>query len=127
MNRQEFTKIMAFLTAAVEKHPSRETVEVYYSMLKDMPYELGMAAAKKVIAEDEYPTLPTIGKIRRAASDLCSLDRITAGEAWGLVVKAIRRHGYYGTTQAMQELPEEVRVTVEQIGWTEICHSDKRM
>lgn len=125
MNREEFTKMMVFLTAAIERKPSKETIEVYFEMLQDMPYELALAAAKKVIGEEEYPVLPTVGKIRKAAMALCNMDRVTAPEAWGLVLKAIRSHGFYGEAEAMAELPAEVRTVVKQMGWSEICHSDK--
>lgn len=125
MNRQEFAKMMAFLTAAVERSPSTQTFEVYFEMLKDLPYELTMAAVKKVVAQDEYPTLPTIGKLRKAAQDLCRMDRLSAPEAWGAVLKAVQRHGYYGEAEAMEKLPENVGAVVEMVGWRDICHSDK--
>jgi len=125
VNAKEFSKIMAFISAAINREIPVETYEVYYEMLRDMDYELAFAAAKKAIGEDEYPTLPTIGKLRKAAQSLCTMDRLSAPEAWGLVQKAIRRHGYYGEAEAMALLPPEVAETAKQMGWAEICHSEK--
>ncbi len=125
MDSKEFTRIMAFISAAIDKRIAKATIDAYFEILKDLSADLCMAAAKKVIAADEYPTLPTIGKIRKAARDLCAADRVSAPEAWGQTLKAIQRHGYYGEAEGMASLPENVAQVVEMIGWTDICHSDK--
>ena len=125
MNSKEFTRIMAFISAAIDRKIARATIDAYYEMLNDLPAELVMAAAKKVIASDEYPTLPTIGKLRKAAQDLCHMDKLSAPEAWGQVLHAVHRHGYYGEVEAMAALPENVGAVVGMMGWQDICHSDK--
>ena len=125
MDFREFTKIMAFISAAIDKPIARATIDAYYEMLKDMPADLALASAKKVIGSDEYPVLPTIGKIRKAAQDLCQMDRLSAPEAWGLVLKAVHRYGYYGEAEAMASLPDNVGAVAQMMGWGEICHSDK--
>ena len=125
MNREQFTKIMSYVMAAIEKKPSKSTIEVYYDLLKDLDYDLAFAAVKKVIASDEYPVLPTVGKIRKAAHDLCTMDRLSAPEAWGIVVKAIRKYGYCSEAEALASMPKEVAETVKFIGWRELCLSEK--
>jgi len=124
MTEKEFAKMMSFVMAAIEKKPSKQTIEVYYEMLKDLPFDLAFAAAKKVIAQDEYPVLPTIGKLRKAAQDLCYMDKLSAPEAWGRVLQAVRRHGSYGEEEALQELPPEIALVVKWMGWREICFSN---
>lgn len=124
MTFREFTEIMVFISAAIDKEIAKPTVEAYYTMLKDLPYELLVAATKKVIASNEYPTLPTIGKLRKAAQDLCRVDRLSSAEAWGEVLKAIQQHGFYGKDDALKGLPENVAAIAEMMGWQEICHSE---
>jgi di/tripeptidase len=124
MTFREFTEIMVFISAAIDKKIAKPTVEAYYAMLGDLPAELLMAATKKVIASNEYPTLPTIGKLRKAAQDLCHVDRLSSAEAWGEVLKAIRQHGFYGKDDALKGLPENVAAIAEMMGWQEICHSE---
>lgn len=125
MNRKEFLKVFSYLTAAIEKQPSKETIEVYYDMLRELDADLAMAAVKKVIAQEQYPVLPTIGKIMTAARDLCNMNRLTPGEAWGKVQRVIGHHGYYGEAEAVAELPAEVAEVVKWMGWADLCHSEK--
>lgn len=125
MDYKDFSKIMAFISAAIDRDIKRATLDAYFSMLKDLPADLVMAAARKVIASDEYPTLPTVGKLRKAAQELCHIGKLSAPEAWGEALKAVRRHGYCGEAEAMKELPENIAAVVEMMGWQEICHSEK--
>lgn len=125
MQIAEFQRVIAYVSAAIEKRIKEATIEVYYDMLKDLDYELVMAAVKKVIASDEYPVLPTVGKIRKAAHDLCNMDKVSAPEAWGIVVKAIRKHGYVSEAEALASMPPEVAETVRFIGWRDLCLSEK--
>ena len=124
MTRQEFSRLMAFLSAAIDKPVSKATVEAYFEMLGDLHYGLAMAAVQKIIATDEFPVLPTIGKIRKAAADLKGNSRISAAEAWGIVIKSIKDYGYYREAEALQSMPEDVARVVRWMGWQELCHSD---
>jgi len=125
MTRAEFSKLMAFITAAVDKPVARPTVDAYYEMLGDLPYDLAAVAVKKIIATDEYPTLPTIGKIRQAAAEISRGRILSAPEAWGMAIKAIHRYGYYREAEAMESLPEHVAEIVRWIGYQSICMTDK--
>jgi len=125
MTRAEFSKLMAFITAAVDKPVARPTVDAYYEMLGDLPYDLAAVAVKKIIATDEYPTLPTIGKIRQAAAEISRGHILSAAEAWGMVIKAIHGYGYYREAEALSALPEHVAEVVRWMGWQSICMSDK--
>ena len=124
MDYKDFSKIMAFISAAIDRDIKRATLDAYFSMLNDLPADLVMAAARKVIASDEYPTLPTVGKLRKAAQELCHIGKLSAPEAWGEALKAVRNHGYYGEAEAMKELPPDVAQVVRWMGWREICLSD---
>jgi hypothetical protein len=125
MTRTEFAKLMAFITAAIDKPVARPTVDAYFEMLQDLPYNLAAAAVKKIIATDEYPILPTIGKIRQAAAEISRGHILSAPEAWGLTIKAIHRYGYYRETEALESLPEYVAEIVQWMGYQSICMTDK--
>jgi len=125
MTKTEFAKLMAFVTAAIDKPVARPTVDAYFEMLNDLPYNLAAAAVKKIIATDEYPTLPTIGKIRQAAAEISRGHILSAAEAWGMVIKAIHGYGYYREAEALAALPGHVAEVVRWMGWQSICMSDK--
>jgi len=125
MTRTEFSKLMAFVTAAVDKPVARPTIDAYFEMLKDLSYDLAAAAVKKIIATDEYPTLPTIGKIRQAAAEIGRGHILSAPEAWGLVLKAVHNYGYYREAEALASLPEHVAEVVRWMGFQTICMSEK--
>lgn len=125
MTRAEFSKLMAFITAAVDKPVARPTIDAYFEMLQDLPYDLAAVAVKKIIATDEYPTLPTIGKIRQAAAEIGRGHILSAPEAWGLVLKAVHNYGYYREAEALASLPEHVAEVVRWMGFQTICMSEK--
>ena len=125
MTRTEFSKLMAFVTAAVDKPVARPTLDAYFDMLQDLPYDLAAVAVKKIIATDEYPTLPTIGKIRQAAAEISRGHILSAPEAWGMVLKAVHEYGYYREGEALAALPEQVAEVVRWMGFQTICMSEK--
>ncbi|WP_461369358.1 replicative helicase loader/inhibitor [Candidatus Darwinibacter acetoxidans] len=125
MTSSEFTKLMGFVMAAVDKPVARPTIDAYFEMLKDLSYDLAAAAVKKIIATDEYPTLPTIGKIRQAAAEISRGHILSAPEAWGMVLKAVHEYGYYREGEALASLPEHVAEVVRWMGFQTICMSEK--
>lgn len=125
MTSGEFTKLMGFVMAAVDKPVARPTLEAYFDMLQDLPYELAAVAIKKIIATDEYPTLPTIGKIRQAAAEISRGHILSAPEAWGMVLKAVHEYGYYREGEALASLPGQVAEVVRWMGFQTICMSEK--
>ena len=126
MTQAEVGKLLAFITAVYPNIDIRDgTVEAWHELLRDLDYKVAVAAVKKVVAESEIPALPAVGKIRKAALDLQHGYSITAPDAWGMVLRAIRNHGFYGEVEAMAELPPDVAQVVRWMGWAEICHSEK--
>jgi len=125
MTQAEVGKLLAFITAVYPNIDIRDgTVEAWHELLKDLDFKVALSATKKVVAESEIPALPAVGKIRKAALDLQNGYSITAPEAWGMVLRAVHNHGYYGEAEAMAELPPDVAQVVRWMGWREICHSD---
>src|SRR5690625_1254124 len=126
MNKTEIIKLIRVLSANYRNFPEQgkeqDTVMLWESMLDDMDYDTGRAAVKAHIARSPFP--PTIADIRDSAVMLANRDSMDAIEAWGEVVKAIRKYGFYNQAEAMESLPQEVREMVERFTWRELCLSE---
>ncbi|MDD3655114.1 MAG: replicative helicase loader/inhibitor [Desulfotomaculaceae bacterium] len=122
MTKAEVAKLLAFITATYPNIEIRQgTVEAWHEMLGDLPYHSARVAVKKVLAEQEIPYLPAIGKIRVAVAELTNPRIASAAEAWGEVVQAIRRYGYYREKQALASLSPATAQVVKWLGWQELC------
>ena len=124
MTRKEFTKIIGFLSAVIDKPMSEATIEAWYVMLKDLDYPETMMAVKKVLAESQYPTMPAVGQIRKAAAELEGGQAITGAQAWGMLLQAIHKYGFYREREALESLPQDVAKVVDWMGWSELCHGE---
>ena len=92
-------------------------VNTWYKFLKDYDYKISELATDRLITNKEWP--PTPGEIAREVKKLQTpeQDKLTAGEAWELVVRAIRKYGVlYGTKEAEASLPRKVLKAVNCIG-----------
>lgn len=123
MLRSEFVPVMAFISAAVGKPVSEETVRVYFDLLGDLPLLALHLAAKRAVLESQYPTLPPVGTLRRLAVEAMQPSRLPPDEAWELTRKAILRFGYYREEAGLVSLPDEVRRAAECLGWQSLCDS----
>lgn len=122
MTKQEVAKLLAFVTATYPNVDiSDATVEAWYELLGDLPWEVVVAATKKVLAEQEIPCLPAVGKIRQAATNIALPGLLSPAEAWATVSRAIRKYGYYRQKEGLASLPPQVRQAAECIGWRELC------
>ena len=124
MNKQQVAKTLAVIAAA---YPNFEVsdlkIQVWQEMLGDLGYEVVQQAVKICILKSDFP--PSIAALRKASVDLITPDKLTAAEAWGLVINAIHRYGSYRQKDALESLPPEVAETANLMGWQEICRADK--
>src|SRR5579859_1583821 len=123
MTREEFTAIMLFLVASVGKEMTEPTINVYFDLLGDLPYNSLLAAVKLTLLENTYPTIPTVGKLREAAVRVMQGNAPTAIEAWGMAIAAVGRFGLSGKRKALECLPTPVARAVEYFGWRSLCDS----
>jgi hypothetical protein len=92
MTKQDLSKLFAFLTALYPNITVKTgTLEAWFQMIGDLPADLAKAAFTQVLATQQIPCLPGVGKIREAALSLTGNKAPTALEAWGQVREAIRR------------------------------------
>lgn len=121
MTIEEFAVIAATLQAgAPEKRLPKATLDLWFELLGDLPARVVLGAVKAHYATSEYPTLPAIGAVRKAAVALMHPAIPTAAEAWGQVEHEMRRVGWVGKPDLS---PLTARV-VKAIGWQRLCASE---
>jgi hypothetical protein len=126
MSRDEFTRVMAFLSATTGKQVPEDMAEGYFALLGDLPLEALQVAAQRALLESSYPVLPPVGVLRKLAVEAMNAsDREpTADEAWGTVLRAISRFGLMREPEALESLPDgPVRRAAECLGWRSLCDS----
>jgi hypothetical protein len=98
-----------------------DQMDWWYDLLKELPFQTAMLALKKYALANKFP--PTIAEIMTLAADLLSERLPDSDEAWGEVMRSIRKYGYPREREALDSLSETVRKTVERIGFQIICQS----
>ena len=126
MNKAEFLRVMAKLTSYFgSKNMPSETVNSYWEILNDIPYEVAMMAVIKIMASWEYQNIPLPGVIRKAALSLQNPNMITPAEAWAQANAALDKFGYYGAAEGMKSLAPGIRKTIRSLGGFEaLCTTD---
>ena len=121
MTRPEFATVMAYLGAACGKPLTADGHEVYYDLLGDLPLAALQLAARLALLESQYPVFPTVGVLRRLATEAAAARAFGADEAWAMVRQAVLAFGYYREREGLAALPAVVRRAVESLGWRELC------
>lgn len=119
----EIAKLVGVMAVA---YPSTQvsdaTVEVYVSMLKDIPLDILTASIQQCMAESDF--LPTIAKIRERALSLTCQVAPEPLEAWGIVLKEIQRTGFYRSPVFENSI---ISKAVDCIGWQTLCSSENQV
>ena len=71
MTKQEFGKLAAAIRTYYPKEqilPNQQAIELWYSHLKDMPYNLACAVLNKWVSENKWS--PTIADIKQTAREV---------------------------------------------------------
>jgi hypothetical protein len=130
MTSNEFTLIMAFAEATIGKAIPRTQAEAYFAMLGDLPAEALKIAVQRAFLESSYPTLPSVGTLRKLAKESQRGKRnLSAGEAWGDVMRRMevaRRqataNGCVNTTKAFDGCDPLVYQAAGAFGWASLYH-----
>ena len=124
MTREETKTILSTMAAVYSEKlmPSMNdlTVNVWFQLLQDLPYQQVQAATAAWLTGNKYP--PTIADLREtvlARPVEASMD--TAEEAWGKVQVAVRRHGWTEEERAKAALGDLIWKTVGSFGWRYWC------
>lgn len=97
-------------------------LKLWYSLLGDMPYEVLNIAIQKHILTSKFP--PTVSELRGLAIGLVEGEERDWGQAWGEVVRLIKKYGYTRPQEAYAEMDNLTLQTVKRLGWENICTSE---
>lgn len=125
MNRKEIINLLAIATAnfpSMQEKDMKPTAVLWEKSLSDVEYAVAEKALLKVLSTSKF--FPTVADLREAIAQLTQPRIIDAIEAWGMVVDAIRKYGYYNEAKAMAMLPDDVREMVKRFTWRELCLSE---
>lgn len=95
MERDEFkilVKAMKAVYAQPTFIPDQDAFNVWYELLKDIPYRQAEIAIRKHMLTEKFP--PTISDIRKEAIEITEEDKLDDLEAWSMVYKAICNSTY---------------------------------
>lgn len=109
------------LSVLLQVFPNKEIQpEVAWPILNDLSdNEFQIAIINIISTQTEiYPNTNMIALIRQKAKET---PEITAGEAWGKVLKEVSRTGSYGIPQFENKL---IQKAVDCVGWKSICQSE---
>lgn len=114
MERDEFkilVKSMKAVYAQATFLPDQDAFNVWYALLKDLPYELASMAVQKHMLTEKFP--PTIADLRSKASEMVErpAEEMSELEAWALVRSAIGNSGYHAEEE-FAKLPEACQIAV---------------
>jgi hypothetical protein len=116
------TKAMKAVYTSPTFLPDAYAVKLWYQMLKDIPYEQATAAIHEYMLTNKFP--PTIADIREMATVSEVQDW---GTGWQKTLSVIRKYGWCRQKEALEELDELTRQTVQRLGYMELCTSDNLM
>lgn len=121
MNYDEFKEVVKGMKSIWPKSdfiPDRFAFDMWYGLLRDLPYENCILAVKRYALLSKWP--PTIAEIREQAVVIQS-DVKDWSEGWDEVQRAIRQYGRYGRAEAFKTMSPVTAETVTRIGWVNIC------
>ena len=114
MERDEFKILVKSMKAVYAQPtflPDQDAFNVWYALLKDLPYELASMAVQKHMLTEKFP--PTIADLRAKANEVVErpAEEMSELEAWALVRKAIGNSNYHAEEE-FARLPEVCRIAV---------------
>lgn len=112
MTQDEFLKIAVKLKAAYPDPkflPDKGSLQVWYEMLQDIPFENAKNAVQTFIATNR--SLPTIADLRELAREAVKEDDLSPLAAWSIVEKAVR-NSLYGAEEEFEKLPPVIQRSV---------------
>lgn len=91
--------------------------------LAEDSYEEAKTALVAYVRSNPHP--PTVADIVGKVKELRATraNTLTAEQAFGITLEAIKRFGYYREEDAKKSLPAHVWATVKTIGWKNLCAS----
>lgn len=114
MTRDETIKLLMVIQSAYPnfKPPDKTVaVDTWYTMLKDMDYNVVQMGLRAYITSDTSGFAPSIGQLINTIYTIQNPQELNEMEAWFLVSRALR-NGYYGAIEEFNKLPPLVQKAV---------------
>lgn len=114
MTRDETIKLLMVIQSAYPnfKPPDKTVaVDTWYTMLRDMDYNVVQMGLRAYITSDTSGFAPSIGQLINTIYLTQNPQELNEMEAWALVGKALR-NGYYGAVEEFDNLPPLVQKAV---------------
>lgn len=114
MTREETIKLLMVIQSAYPnfKPPDKTVaVDTWYTILKDMDYNVVQMGLRAYITSDASGFAPSIGQLINTIYTIQNPQELNEMEAWFLVSRAIR-NGYYGAVEEFNKLPPLVQKAV---------------
>ena len=125
MNRQEFAQLTMALKTYYPKEniiPNDKALELWFREISDIPYEVAELALRKWVSNNQWA--PTIADMRRLSREIVFGEIPDWGQAWNIVLMAIRNFGSYRASEAMDTFDEITYEVVKRIGFRHLCMSE---
>lgn len=125
MTQQELRAIFKAITAEHKGFDvSPERAAMWLSAFGKYPADIVLKAVQNHLLSSPYE--PKIAHINTLIAELATpeAERLTAMEAFGMVLTAVARYGWPSEQAALQSLPEHVANIVRGMGWLAICESE---
>lgn len=114
MTREETIKLLMVIQSAYPnfKPPDKTVaVDTWYTILKDMDYNVVQMGLRAYITSDTSGFAPSIGQLINTIYTIQNPQELNEMEAWFLVSRALR-NGYYGAVEEFDNLPPLVQKAV---------------
>lgn len=100
-----------------------DTRKLYRQLIVDLPFEQTKVAVRHLLSTSTF--FPAIAEIRNAVVGVVHGRKRPGGDAWGDVMKAMRRHGYTRAPGTDFQFDDPlVARAVQAFGWQDLCGSD---
>jgi len=116
-------RVLTVLSAAYPNFAVRpETVQVYARLLGDL--DGGVLERAALICISRYRFFPTVSELREVALSVSAPPPRSGVEAWGDVLREVRRVGYNGEPQFDDPA---IAAVIEGFGWRNLCLDEEPM
>lgn len=127
MDKQQFATLTIGIKSAYPASKILEdsaSMDFWYLMLNDIPYEVAENAVMEHICTNVFP--PNIAEIRKLCMERCRRPALSFDEAWSVVQKAIAIYGRERPHEAYETMDEPTLAVVKNLGWTRLCLSENQ-
>ncbi len=124
MDKEQFATLAIGLKSAYPASKILEdntSMDLWYVMLEDIPYEIAENAVMEHICTNIYP--PNIAEIRKLCVEMCQRPVLSSDDAWGVVQRAMSSCGWNHPQEAFEIMDEITLSVVKNLGWSRLCHS----